>query len=162
MATSLDANPTITLISAAILNAVRVDHGANGYDLSNVNAVVLGRYDKPPQIPFVALDLVGIDSDDEGPPMGVFERSAEFFVEGWAQSDSDTTVSSSLFGIKLAHNVSTALENAHRDSDGALKTYGVRRLYLERVEFANTEVNGRRIGHFRGVLRLTYTKARGL
>jgi len=138
------------------------DFGVFYVDLSASGAVQMGRFDKPPMLPFVAFDLVGVDDDDDGIQMGEYEHTAEIFVEGWHTVPLGTIPGATLGGLNLAQTVTQALHNGHRDSDGFLKPRGVRRLNIGRHEFANTEINGRKVGHWRAVLEITYKTNRGI
>lgn len=143
-------------ILVTIASALRVDHGSGRPDLSDTNAVVIGRFDKPPQLPFVAIDLVSIDDAPDAAPMGAVEHAATCFVEGWIRSVTTSTTISTLSGVELAHSCATIIHSGFYDSAGSLKSLGCRMINIGRHEFANTEINGKKVGHWRAELTFTY------
>ena len=66
----------------------------------------------------------------------------------------------------MAQSCTKLLHDAFYDSAGSLKSLGLRTLNIDRHEFANTEINGRKIGHWRATMTFTYltssTTGRGL
>lgn len=161
MATAFDAIPKLTAILAGLLSVLNADLGAN--DFSGTGRVVFGRFPTPPMIPFMAIDPLSVETDDDGPPVGEFENEASVFIEAWAAVTASTTTAGAAVGSPdLAHEIIGFLQNGHRDFDGDLRSLGLRRLNVRRVEFLNTEINNRKIAHVRMELMFTYTTLRGI
>ena len=155
MATSISVNLSILSL---LLTAIGADHGT--IDLTG--AVQLGRFVRPPMVPFVGLDPLSIATDEAGPSLGLFERRAELFVEGWTASTVDNQVGVYAVTDAMVHAILRAVEGAHRDAAGSLKAKGVRNLFFENIEFLNTETTTKNVGHFRATLVYTYAADRGI
>lgn len=131
------------------------------FDLSEAGATYIGRQPTYPRLPFVQVDLLGITSEDDTAPLGYFEKTATFFIEGWCAIPNDRTSSAASYGQALAGWCAKAVQDSHQTSGGGLKALGTRRVNMSEIEFLNTEQPGQKVGHFRGTLEVVYTVAAG-
>jgi len=160
MPTALTGLGHVGLITATIASELTADLGNN--DLSATGSVIIARVGKPPRMPFVSLLPMQVSSDEAGPSLGLFERRAEVFVEGWSATAANNATGSYAAGSTLANEVMQTTEAMHRETGGALIALGVRNLYFSEVEFLNAESSSAQIGHFRATLVFTYATPKGL
>lgn len=126
------------------------------FDLSVAGATYIGRQSTYPRLPFVQVDLLGITSEDDSAPLGHFEKTATFFLEGWVAVPTDRASSAASYGQALAGWCTKAVQDSHQTSGGGLKALGTRRVNVTEIEFLNTEQVGQKVGHFRATLEVVY------
>lgn len=162
MATLLTGG-TILVILARITTILAVDLGT--FDLSATGRVKLGRYPEAPTLPFVAVDLERVDSEQTDVPLGHYRHRATVLIQGWCApaSASDTPGSATVGALVLADEVATAIELDHKSGGaGSLKAIGVRQVVFTSTEFHGTEQTGRHIARWSARLEIVYATSQGI
>lgn len=156
------ASERITLITEQLLTILAADLGTT--DLSATGRVARGRWVVPSTIPFLAIALDGIGTNETDPPMGRFVRAAVFRFEGWNTTPTATPAGAMVSDATMASEVFSAVESAHRDAAGSLKSasFMIRNLYFDDYRQHDVEIEGHPFAHWTAKLVVVYHVDRGL
>jgi hypothetical protein len=162
MATAIVSGGRIIQILGGINTVLAADLGTT--DLSATGRFVYGRFPEPPTLPFLAVDLEGIETDPNGPALQLFGRTATLHLEGWYTTIFSTPAGATVFGALMVNEVMGALENSHRTSGSTLAAtaLGIRELYVTQIRFHSTEINGHPVGHWTAKLVIVYALGAGI
>jgi len=151
----------------AMITAVQVDHsaGSGTFDLSATDQVQRGTFTRNPLgagKAFVCIQWPEKIPSSQGPdlvPMGLFARSPEIPIRGWAPYSPDTSSARGAAIADLLDDVSTALEDSHRT--GSLNTLA-QFLDVGDVEFSGVDVaQASGFARFDAIASIVYRTTRG-